>query len=295
MILAIDMGNTNTVIGGIDETKTYFIERVTTDQGRTDTEYAVSFKNILEMHQIDIASIEGDILSSVVPPVNSTILNAVEKVTGIRPLLVGSGMKTGMNIIMDNPKTVGSDQIVDAVAASHEHPLPLVVIDMGTATTLCTVDKKGNYIGGVILPGLKVSLNSLSSKTAQLPYISLEVPSHVIGKNTIDCMRSGIIYGNVDMIDGILDRMEKELGEPPTIIATGGLAKFITPLCRHKIVVDDALLLKGVEDLLLVVGLYLLNAVKGPPAPPFGGLCKGLDPLGKMEKCCHCMIPSHVL
>ena len=174
-----------------------------------------------------------------VPPVNSTILNAVEKVTGIRPLLVGSGMKTGMNIIMDNPKTVGSDQIVDAVAASHEHPLPLVVIDMGTATTLCTVDKKGNYIGGVILPGLKVSLNSLSSKTAQLPYI------HVIGKNTIDCMRSGIIYGNVDMIDGILDRMEKELGEPPTIIATGGLAKFITPLCRHKIVVDDALLLKG--------------------------------------------------
>ena len=151
MILAIDMGNTNTVIGGIDETKTYFIERVTTDQGRTDTEYAVSFKNILEMHQIDIASIEGAILSSVVPPVNSTILNAVEKVTGIRPLLVGSGMKTGMNIIMDNPKTVGSDQIVDAVAASHEHPLPLVVIDMGTATTLCTVDKKGNYIGGVIL------------------------------------------------------------------------------------------------------------------------------------------------
>ena len=135
MILAIDMGNTNTVIGGIDETKTYFIERVTTDQGRTDTEYAVSFKNILEMHQIDISSIEGAILSSVVPPVNSTILNAVEKVTGIRPLLVGSGMKTGMNIIMDNPKTVGSDQIVDAVAASHEHPLPLVVIDMGTATT----------------------------------------------------------------------------------------------------------------------------------------------------------------
>ena len=223
MILAIDMGNTNTVIGGIDEEKTYFIERVTTDQGRTDTEYAVSFKNILEMHQIDIASIEG----------------------AISPLLVGSGMKTGMNIIMDNPKTVGSDQIVDAVAASHEHPLPLVVIDMGTATTLCTVDKKGNYIGGVILPGLKVSLNSLSSKTAQLPYISLEVPSHVIGKNTIDCMRSGIIYGNVDMIDGILDRMALELGEVPTIIATGGLSRFIAPLCRHNIIVDDALLLKG--------------------------------------------------
>lgn len=257
MILAIDMGNTNTVIGGIDEEKTFFIERVTTEQGRTDTEYAVVIKNILEMHQLHISSIEGAILSSVVPPLNSTILSAVEKVTGFPALLVGSGMKTGINIMMDNPKTVGSDQIVDAVAASHEHPLPLIVIDMGTATTLCAVDKKGNYTGGVILPGLNVSLNSLSSKAAQLPYISLEVPSHVIGKNTIDCMRSGIIYGNADMIDGILDRMAAEIGEEPTIIATGGLSRFITPLCRHKIIVDDALLLKG----LLI--LYRKNTQEG--------------------------------
>lgn len=245
MILAIDMGNTNTVIGGIDEKKTYFIERVTTDQSRTATEYAVSFKNILEMCGIDVADIEGAILSSVVPPLNSVILTAVEKVTGIRPLLVGSGMKTGMNILMDNPKSVGSDQIVDAVAASHEHSLPLIVIDMGTATTMCVVDKHRNYIGGIILPGLKVSLDSLSSKTAQLPYISLEVPDRVIGKNTIDCMRAGIIFGNVDMIDGIIDRMERELGQPATVVATGGLSRFITPMCRHKIICDDALLLKG--------------------------------------------------
>ena len=245
MILAIDMGNTNTVIGGIDEKKTYFIERVTTDQNRTDTEYAVSFKNILEMCGIDVKDIEGAILSSVVPPLNSVILSAVEKVTGIRPLLVGSGMKTGMNILMDNPKAVGSDQIVDAVAASHDHPLPLIVIDMGTATTMCVVDKHRNYIGGIILPGLKVSLDSLSSKTAQLPYISLEVPDRVIGKNTIDCMRAGIIFGNVDMIDGIIDRMERELGQPATVVATGGLSRFITPMCRHKIICDDALLLKG--------------------------------------------------
>ncbi len=245
MILAIDMGNTNTVIGGIDEKQTYFIERVTTDQGRTATEYAVSFKNILEMCDIDVSDIEGAILSSVVPPLNSVILTAVEKVTGIRPLLVGSGMKTGMNILMDNPKSVGSDQIVDAVAASHDHPLPLIVIDMGTATTMCVVDKNRNYIGGIILPGLKVSLDSLSSKTAQLPSISLEVPDRVIGKNTIDCMRAGIIYGNVDMIDGIIDRMELELGQPATVVATGGLARFITPMCRHKIICDDALLLKG--------------------------------------------------
>lgn len=255
MILAIDMGNTNTVIGGIDEQNTYFIERVTTDRGRTDTEYAISFKNILEMHHIDLSGIEGAILSSVVPPLNTVILSAVEKITGFRPLLVGSGMKTGMNILMDNPKTVGSDMIVDAVAASHEHPLPLVVIDMGTATTLSVVDQKGNYIGGVILPGLKVSLDSLSGKTAQLPYISLAVPEKTIGKNTIDCMRAGIIFGNVDMIDGILDRMTKELGCEPSVIATGGLARFITPLCRHKIIYDDALLLKG----LLI--LYRKNTV----------------------------------
>ena len=234
MILAIDMGNTNIVLGGIDEKQTYFIERVTTDQGRTDTEYAIHFKNILEMHHIQLSDIEGAILSSVVPPLNTTILNAVEKAVGIR-----------MNILMDNPKSVGSDMIVDVVAAIHEHPLPLVVIDMGTATTLSVADKKGNYIGGVILPGLRVSLNSLSGKTAQLPYISLEVPNKVIGKNTIDCMRAGIVFSNVDMIDGILDRMEKELGETPTVIATGGLARFITPLCRHEIIFDDALLLKG--------------------------------------------------
>ena len=245
MILAIDMGNTNTVIGGIDETKTYFIERVTTDQNRTDTEYAVTIKNVLEMHEIHPSAIEGAILSSVVPPLNSTILRAVEKIVGVRPLLVGPGIKTGINILMDNPKTLGSDLIVDVAAAIHEHPLPLVVIDMGTATTMSVADKQGNYNGGVILPGLRVSLNSLSGKTAQLPYISLEVPDKVIGKNTIDCMRAGIIFSNVDMIDGLLDRMEKELGEAPTVIATGGLARFITPLCRHKIIYDDALLLKG--------------------------------------------------
>ncbi|MDO5350139.1 MAG: type III pantothenate kinase [Lachnospiraceae bacterium] len=245
MILAIDMGNTNIVLGGIDEHKTYFVERITTNQAKTDLEYAVNLKDILEIHDIHPSQIEGAILSSVVPPLNITILRAVEKILGKKPLLVGSGMKTGLNILMDNPKTVGSDMIVDAVAAIHEFPKPIIVIDMGTATTMSVVDKSGNYCGGVILPGLKVSLDSLSGKTAQLPYISLETPGKVIGKNTIDCMRSGIIYGNVAQIDGIIDRMEEELGEKASIVATGGLARLITPLCRHKIVYDDALLLKG--------------------------------------------------
>ena len=245
MILAIDMGNTNIVVGGIDNDRTYFVERVTTNSGKTDLEYAVNIKSILEIHGISASSIEGAILSSVVPPLNSTILSAVEKICGFRPMLVGSGMKTGLNIIMDNPKTVGSDMIVDAVAVLKEYPLPAIVIDMGTATTMSVVDQKGNYVGGVIFPGLRVSLDSLSSKAAQLPSISLDIPKKVIGKNTIDCMRSGIMYGSAGMIDGIIDRMEAELGQDATIVATGGLSRFVTPLCRHKIHYDEALLLKG--------------------------------------------------
>ena len=245
MILAIDMGNTNIVIGGIDSAQTYFVERITTDHVKTGLEYAVNIKNILEIHDIDKSRIEGAIMSSVVPPLNAPISSAINKLFGFRPRLVGSGMKTGLNIIMDNPKTVGSDMIVDAVAVVKEYPLPAIVIDMGTATTMSVVDQKGNYIGGVIFPGLRVSLDSLSSKAAQLPSISLEIPKKVIGKNTIDCMRSGIMYGSAGMIDGIIDRMEAELGETPSVIATGGLSRFVVPLCRHKIIYDEALLMKG--------------------------------------------------
>lgn len=245
MILAIDMGNTNIVIGGIDSTQTYFVERITTDHVKTGLEYAVNIKNILEIHDIDKSRIEGAIMSSVVPPLNAPISSAINKLFGFRPRLVGSGMKTGLNIIMDNPKTVGSDMIVDAVAVVKEYPLPAIVIDMGTATTMSVVDQKGNYIGGVIFPGLRVSLDSLSSKAAQLPSISLEIPKKVIGKNTIDCMRSGIMYGSAGMIDGIIDRMEAELGKTPSVIATGGLSRFVVPLCRHKIIYDEALLMKG--------------------------------------------------
>ncbi len=245
MILAIDMGNTNIVIGGIDAAQTYFVERITTNHVKTGLEYAININNILEIHNIDKSQVEGTILSSVVPPLNATISSAVKKIFGFRPKLVGSGMKTGLNIIMDNPKTVGSDMIVDAVAASKEYPLPAIIIDMGTATTMSVLDQKGNYTGGVILPGLRVSLDSLSSKTAQLPSISLDIPQKVIGKNTIDCMRSGIMYGNAGMIDGIIERMEEELGEKATVIATGGLSRFVVPLCRHTIIYDEALLMKG--------------------------------------------------
>ena len=245
MILTIDMGNTNIVIGGIDEKQTYFEERITTIHSRTSTEYALLIKDILDLHGIDKSQIEGSIVSSVVPPLNAPIQSALKKILGKRPLMVGSGMKTGLNIIMDNPKTVGSDQIVDAVAALKEYPCPIIVIDMGTATTMSVIDKNGNYIGGVILPGLNVSLDYLSRNAAQLPFISLEIPVKVIGKNTIDCMRSGILYGNAAQMDGIIDRMEEELGETASVVATGGLSRFVTPLCRHNIHYDQALLLKG--------------------------------------------------
>lgn len=245
MILAIDMGNTNIVIGGIDSEKIYFSERITTTHVKTALEYAINIKNILEIHGLDKSQFEGAIISSVVPPLNATLSSAVKKIFGFRPKLVGSGMKTGMNILMDNPKTVGSDLIVDAVAALRDYPCPIIVIDMGTATTMSVVDKSGNYTGGVILPGLKVSLDSLSSKTAQLPQISLDIPAKVVGKNTVDCMRSGIMYGTAGMIDGIIDRMEEELGEKATVVATGGLSRFVVPLCRHHITYDEQLLMKG--------------------------------------------------
>ena len=246
MILAIDMGNTNIVIGGIDNKKTYFLERVTTYTTRTDLEYSMYIKGILDIHGIKPSDIEGAILSSVVPPLNETIRNAIKKVLGIECMLVESGM---------NPKTVGSDMIVDAVAAMDEYPLPLAIIDMGTATTISVVDKSGNYIGGIIHPGLRISLDTLSSKTAQLPQVNLDMPKKVIAKNTIDSMRSGILFGHAGMMDGIISRMEEELGEKLNVIATGGLAPFVAPLCTHDIIVDDNLLLKG------LLKLYIKNHI----------------------------------
>lgn len=245
MILAIDIGNTNIVIGVIDNRKTYFVERITTVIGKTNLEYAISLKSILEIYHIEPEQIEGAIISSVVPPLNRTLQAAVRKITGLNALLVGSGMKTGLNILMDNPKSVGSDMIVNSIGALSEHEPPIIIIEMGTATTMSVIDKQGRYIGGAILPGVRVSLDSMSANTAQLPRISLDTPRKVIGKNTIDCMRSGILYGTAAMLDGMLNRMEAELGQTPVIIATGGIAKIILPLCSHSILYDRELLLKG--------------------------------------------------
>jgi len=245
MILAIDIGNTNIVIGCIDENKTYFVERLRTDASKTALEYALDLKNVLELYGITREDLRGSIVASVVPPVSTTIRQAMEKVTGQKPLMVGPGVRTGLNIKVDNPASVGADLIVAAVAAVRDYPAPLIIIDMGTATTMTVVDRNGNYIGGVIIPGLQVALDSLVNRAAQLTKISLEVPPHVIGRNTLNCMQSGSLYGTAAMIDGMIDRMEAELGEPATVVATGGLARFVMPLCNHEIQMDDGLLLKG--------------------------------------------------
>ncbi len=245
MILAVDIGNTNIVIGCIEQEKIYFVERTSTNIAKTELEYVVEFKILLELYRIDIKEITGCIISSVVPPLNNIVRSAIEKLLHIAPLFVGPGVKNGLNILMDNPAQVGSDLIVNAVAGLQYSGAPLILIDMGTATTISVVDAKRNYVGGMILPGVKVSLDSLVNRTSQLPKISLEAPKKVIGRNTIDCMKSGIVMGQASCLDGMIERIFEELGYEAAVVATGGLAGCIVPHCKKKIIHDNELTLKG--------------------------------------------------
>ncbi len=247
MILAVDIGNTNIVIGCIEQEKVYFVERVSTDISKTELEYVVQFKTLLELYKIKVKEITGCIIASVVPPLNNIVKTAMEKLLRISPLLVGPGVKTGLNILMDNPGQVGSDLIVNAVAALKYYGAPIIIIDMGTATTISVVDEKKNYIGGMILPGVKVSLESLVNRTSQLPRISLEAPKKIIGKNTIDCMKSGIVMGQAACMDGMIERIREELGAKAPVVATGGLAGCIVPYCKKEIICDNELTLKGLD------------------------------------------------
>jgi len=250
MVLAIDMGNTNIVIGCVDDEKVLFEERVSTDRSKTELEYVVLFKVVLELHKIETGEIRGAIISSVVPPLVNVIKEAVEKLVGVSPMIVGPGIKTGLNILMDQPRQVGSDLVVDAVAAINGYGAPAIIIDIGTATTMSVVDRNGNYIGGQILPGVKVSLDSLVAGTSQLPRISIEAPGKVIGKNTIHCMQSGVVYGYACCIDGLLERLAEEMNENLDeihVVATGGLSSVVVKECRQSIIVDQELLLKGLK------------------------------------------------
>lgn len=245
MVFTVDIGNSNIVVGTVNRQGVLFVERMSTDHKKTELEYAILLKSAMEIHGITTNEIKGCIISSVVPPVTSVINRALEKLTGEKALVVGPGIRTGLNIKIDNPAQLGSDLVVDAVAGIAEYPLPLIIIDMGTATTMSAIDAAGNYLGGVIIPGVRVALDSMVSRTAQLPRISFEAPKKAIGKNTIECMKSGSVLGSASMLDGMIDRLEEELSQDATVVATGGIAPFITPHCKHKIVCDDTLLLKG--------------------------------------------------
>lgn len=245
MILAIDIGNTNIVLGCMDEKKRYFTERLSTNKTRMEMEYAIDIKMIMEINGVSPEEIEGAIISSVVPPLTKILQEALYKIIKKEALVVGPGIKNGMNILMDHPAQIGRDLIAVAVGGIAEYKLPLAIFDLGTATTLCVVDEKKNYIGGMIMPGIKTSLNALAENASQLKEIDLESPRRVIGKNTTECMRSGMIYSNAAAIDGIIDRVEEELGQTVTVVATGGLADLIVPFCRRKVLLDKNLLLKG--------------------------------------------------
>lgn len=247
MILAVDIGNTNIVLGCIEDDKILFEARMATDLIKTSDQYCAELKVMLSLFEVAPEDIDGSIISSVVPPVLNSFKTAIRKLTGCSALVVGPGIKTGLNIRMDNPSEVGSDLIVAAVAAIAEYGAPLLLVDMGTATTITAIDESGAFVGGCICPGVKISMEALTGRTAQLPGISLDEPRCAIGKNTRDSMRSGIMLGAAAMLDGLLDRMESELGAKVTVVATGGISKFVLPLCRRKMVYDRSLMLKGLK------------------------------------------------
>ena len=245
MILAIDVGNTNIVLGCIESGKILNIVRIQTAPKTTADEYVIKVKNILEIYGIDPRGFEGAIMSSVVPPVTGKLQRAIKFLTGHECMMVGPGMKTGLNVRIDDPGTLAGDIVVGSVAAMSCYGTPCIVLDMGTATTIVAVDSRGAYLGGAIIPGVKLSYSALSAGTSLLPEISITAPKKCIATNTVDSMRSGAVFGTAAMIDGMIERMEAELGEKCVIVATGGIAEFITPYCHHEILCDNDLLLKG--------------------------------------------------
>ena len=249
MILTIDIGNSNIVLGGVRENEIVFEARLRTEVTKTSDQYCVDLKILMEVYGVSNKDIEGTIIASVVPQVLNSMRTAIQKLTGKVPLVVGPGLKTGLNILLENPGQTGADLVVADVAALREHKPPLIVIDMGTATTMSVLDKTGAHIGGCIIPGVKISMDALTDKTALLPGLQLDQPKRAIGRNTIDAMRSGIMLGAACMLDGMVERMEAELGCKTTVIATGGIAKFIVPMCKTPMIYDKDLIIKGLAAL----------------------------------------------
>ncbi|NMA79975.1 MAG: type III pantothenate kinase [Clostridiales bacterium] len=245
MVFTVDVGNTNIVLGAFDEDDLAFVSRISTDPSKMADQYAIDFADILTLYGYSPRLFDGAIISSVVPPLTPIIKEAVEKLLSCKVYVVSPGIKTGLNIKIDDPAMLGSDLVCAAVSALDKYELPCIIFDLGTSTTTSAIDKDGLFLGGSIYPGVQISLDALSSRTAQLPFISMETVDKVIGTNTIDSMKSGIILGTASLLDGMVLRYSEVLGGEPTVIATGGLASMIIPHCRCDIIVDNNLMIDG--------------------------------------------------
>ena len=245
----MDIGNTNINIGLFDGDELTVNVRLATERQKTDDQYAMDFTNIFVMHKIKFSQISGVVISSVVPEITEAVTTAIRKLTGKDALILSPGVKTGLNILIDNPAQLGADLAAGAVGVVAEYPLPAFIVDLGTATKICVVDKNRGFRGCMIAPGLQISLKALTDTSSLLPTISLEPPKKACGTNTVESMQSGVVLGTAAMLDGMLDRFAEELGEPASIIATGGLSSFITPVCKRAIIYDRHLILKGLKSI----------------------------------------------
>ena len=248
MILAVDIGNTHILLGGFDEKGILFTELLTTNRHATDLEYASLIETALRVNQLDFTTIDGAILSSVVPSVTQVIRTAIERFAKVTPLAVGPGVKTGLKIRIDNPAQLGTDLVMAAVAGIRDYKVPQINIYMGTATTFSLIDDQKNFLGTSIGAGMGVAADALSERTSQLPSVAFETPKKVIGTNTVDSMKSGLMYQTASAIDGMIERIEEEYGSPCTIVATGRYASSIVPLCKRTIHCDPDLILKGLME-----------------------------------------------
>ncbi|MDE6579897.1 MAG: type III pantothenate kinase [Ruminiclostridium sp.] len=246
MILTVDIGNTNIVYGIFDGDKVVLESRMDTDKNRMADQYAVTLAQLFNLYRLKISDIDGAVISSVVPPVSDQLKAAVKRVFNVEPVIVGAGVKTGLNILIDDPSTLGADLACGGAAARELYPLPCIVIDLGTASKVYAVNKDGAFIGGIIAPGIKISLEALASGTMSLPMISLEGKTNVIGTNTVDCMRSGILYGHAGMLDFFIDSFQEQLGKS-TVVVTGGFGALIKDYCRNDFIIDKQLVLKGLK------------------------------------------------
>ena len=249
MLLLFDVGNTHVTVGGYSGDEHLFTARLVSDRRRTGDEFAVLIENVLRIHGYSSADVEDGAISSVVPVVAQMLDQAFRLLKGKRMMAVTASMDLGLNIMTDAPELLGKDLIVDAVGALSKYAPPILIFDLGTATTCSVIDADGNYRGGMIAPGLGISVEALGARTAQLPYISLDAPSQIIGTNTKNCMRAGLLYGHAGMIDGFIDRYEEQLGARCTSVITGGLAPVVAPLCRREITLDENLLFDGLRVL----------------------------------------------